>query len=217
MSEAEITLQPERAMDQARATRHPIKKLYFWTLHWAETKWALPALILVAFVESSFFLIPPDVLLMAMVFGKREKWMSYALWCTIGSVAGAVLGWAIGWWFWDATSGFFYNVIPGFTPEKFGKVEVLYQNNAWLAILASAFTPIPYKIFTIASGVMHVSLSILIPASIIGRGARFFLVAGLIRWMGPRVRPFLEKHFDLASLVFLLLAIAGFAAIKFLH
>ncbi len=213
-SPAEVTQSVSTASEQAKATRHPIKKLYFWTLHWAETPHALPALFIISFIESSIFPIPPDVLLMAMVFGRREKWLTYAFWCTVASVLGGVLGWYIGFGFWAVVKDFFFNVIPGFTPEKFGKVEALYQNNAFWAIFAAAFTPIPYKVFTIAAGVCNVAIPILVVASIIGRGARFFLVAGLIRLFGPKVKPFLEKHFDVATILFLVLAVAGFAAIK---
>ncbi len=205
------------AAEQAKLTRHPIKKMYYWTLHWADTPYALPALFMLSFLESSFFPIPPDVLLMAMVFGNSRKWMTYALWCTVASVLGGVLGWYIGWGFWAVLQDFFYNVIPGFTEEKFSKVAELYQGNAFLAIFTAAFTPIPYKVFTIAAGVFSVAIPVLVLASIFGRGMRFFLVAGLIRWGGPWVKPFLEKHFDIATLVFLALAIAGFAAIKLIH
>ncbi|MFQ3577709.1 MAG: VTT domain-containing protein [Verrucomicrobiia bacterium] len=214
---ATLTTEVLSAAEEAKRTRHPIKKLYFWTLHWAETRYALPALFILSFLESSVFPIPPDVLLMAMVFGNRERWMTYAFWCTIGSVMGAVLGWYMGWGFWAVTQDFFYNIIPGFTAEKFAKVEQLYQDNATAAILAAAFTPIPYKVFTVAAGVCHVAIPVLVGASLIGRGARFFLVAGLIRFAGPKIKPFMEKHFDLATILFLLMAIAGFAALKLLH
>ncbi len=218
-SEKEQSVVPETisAAEQARTTRHPIKKLYFWTLHWAETRYALPALFLISFVESSVFPIPPDVLLMAMVFGNRKKWLTYAFWCTVASVLGGVLGWYIGFGFWAVVKDFFYNIVPGFTPDKFEKVAQLYQGNAFFAIFTAAFTPIPYKVFTIAAGVFAVSIPVLVVASVFGRGMRFFLVAGLIRYFGPKVKPFLEKHFDLATLLFLALAVLGFLAIKLLH
>ncbi len=206
---------PEKAMDLARATKNPLRKLYYWTLHWADTKFALPALFLISFAESSFFPIPPDILLMAMCFAAPKKWVSYAFWCTVASVLGGVFGWYIGFGFWGVTQNFFFHVIPGFTPAVFAKVESLYQANAFIAILSAAFTPIPYKVFTIAAGVFQVAIPTLIIASIVGRGARFFLVGGLIRFFGPAVRPFLEKHFELATLVMLALAVLGFVAIKY--
>lgn len=89
------------AMEQARSTKNPLRKLYYWTLHWADTKYALPALCLLSFTESSFFPIPPDILLMAMCFARPQKWMLYAGWCTVSSVLGGVFGWFLGWGFWE--------------------------------------------------------------------------------------------------------------------
>lgn len=216
MREEYVETPPSKAMEMARAAKSPLRKLYFWTLHWADTKHALPALFLISFTESSLFPIPPDILLMAMCFASPRKWFSYALVCTAASVLGGVLGWYIGFGFWGVTKDFFFNVIPGFTPEKFHKVELLYQNNAFLAVFAAAFTPIPYKVFTIAAGVCHVAVPTLVLASILGRGARFYLVAALIRLFGPAVKPFLEKHFEIATFILLIAAAAGFAAIKLL-
>lgn len=202
------------AMRKARETKNPLRKMYFWTLHWADTKFALPALVVLSFLESSFFPVPPDVLLMAMCFANARRWMLYAFWCTVASVAGGVLGWVIGYWFWEATQSFFFQVIPSFTPEVFAKVEKFYQDNAFLAILTAAFTPIPYKVFTVASGVFQVPIPTLIVASLFGRGVRFFAVAALIRLFGPKVKPFLEKHFELATFAVLAVGVLGFIAIK---
>ncbi len=214
----EITLSASHdAMQQAALTRNPLKKLYFWTLHWADTRYALPALFIISFAESSLFPIPPDILLMAMCFANPKKWLSYGLVCTTASVLGGVLGWYIGFGFWGATQDFFYNVIPGFTAEKFAKVELLYQNNAFISIFTAAFTPIPYKVFTIAAGVCHVGIPVLVVASIFGRGLRFFAVALLIRGFGVRIKPFLEKHFEWAVALVTLVGILGFVAVKFLR
>jgi membrane protein YqaA with SNARE-associated domain len=114
------------------------------------------------------------------------------------------------------TQNFFFSVVPGFTPEVFAKVQQLYADNAFLAILTAAFTPIPYKVFTVAAGVFAISIPTLILASIIGRGGRFFLVGGIIRFFGPRAKPFLEKNFEWATVLLLVLFIGGFAAIKYL-
>ena len=203
-------------MEQARATKNPLRKLYFWTLHWADTRYALVALVVLSFTESSFFPIPPDILLMAMCFARPQKWVLYSGWCTVASVAGGIAGWFLGWGFWEITKDFFYSVVPGFTPEVFGKVQHLYADNAFLAILAAAFTPIPYKVFTVAAGVFAISIPTLIIASIIGRGARFFLVGGVIRFFGPKAKPFLERNFEVATLLLLGLFIAGFGAMNYL-
>jgi membrane protein YqaA with SNARE-associated domain len=132
-------------------------------------------------------------------------------------VVGGVLGWWIGLQFWHLTQDLFFRFVPGFTPEVFAKVQQLYLDNAFLAILGAAFTPIPYKVFTIASGVFEVALPILIGASIFGRGARFFMVAGVIRMFGPAIKPHLEKYLEWASVILFLLGLAGFAAIKWMH
>ena len=211
-----IETPPSKAMEMAAATKNPLRKLYFWTLHWADTKYALPALFSIALIESSFFPIPPDILLIAMCFAVPRKWAIYAFWCTTASVLGGILGWAIGWGFWDITKDFFYRIIPGFTPEVFAQVTEFYQGGAFWAILIAAFTPIPYKVFTIASGVFGVNISTLIFASLLGRGMRFFIVAGLICGLGPRVKPFLEKHFEKATLLCILLIVLGFVAIKYI-
>lgn len=208
---------PMDASAAAQATKNPLRKLYYWTLHWADTKYAIPALFVISFAESSFFPIPPDVLLIAMAFAQPKRWVEFAAWCTVASVLGGVLGYYIGLGFWGATKGFFFQIIPGFTEAKFEKVAALYDQNAFLAVLTAAFTPIPYKVFTIAAGVCSVSLVALIVGSVVGRGARFLLVTGLIRGFGPRVKPFLEKHFEVATVLLLLLAVGGFMAIKVLH
>ena len=119
------------AMEHARATKNPLRKLYYWTLHWADTKYALPALCVLSFAESSFFPIPPDILLMAMCFARPQKWILYSAWCTVASVAGGVLGWFLGWGFWEMTKNFFFQIVPGFTPEIFEKVQHLYADNAF--------------------------------------------------------------------------------------
>jgi membrane protein YqaA with SNARE-associated domain len=194
-----------------------IRRLYQWTLSWSERPGGTRALIGLSFIESSFFPIPPDPLLAALCFGQPKKWWKFALWCTIASVAGGVFGWWIGMQFWHLAQDFFFRVIPGFTPEIFAKVRDLYHENAFMAILGAAFTPIPYKVFTIASGVFEVAFGTLVAASVVGRGARFFLVAGVIRAFGPAIKPHLEKYLEVASIVMFLLGIAGFVAIKWMH
>ncbi len=201
-------------MDLAAGTKNPLRKLYYWTLHWADTRYALPALFIVSFAESSFFPIPPDILLMAMCFAAPKRWLTFAFWCTVASVLGGILGWYIGWGLWAGVGEPIVNFYNG--QDVMEKVRVLYDTYGFWGILIAAITPIPYKVFTIASGVFEFSLPILIGASIIGRGFRFFLVAGLIRGFGPRIKPFLEKHFELAMLGGLILGILGVVAIKFI-
>ncbi|NBU68944.1 MAG: DedA family protein [Verrucomicrobia bacterium] len=171
---------------------------------------------LIAFIESSFFPIPPDVLLMALCFAHPKKWAHFAFWCTVGSVAGGVFGWWIGHAFWEALAPWFFTHVPGFTEDTFQKVEGFYRQNAFLFILTAAFTPIPYKVFTVASGVFAVPIATLVSASILGRAGRFFLVAAVIRLGGPSIRPHIEKYLEVAVTLLFLLGVAGFMAIRWL-
>jgi len=206
---------PSEAMQRARASKSPLRKLYFWTLHWADTKYALPALAGLSFVESSFFPIPPDVLLMAICFSSPRKWMLAALVCTVASVLGGVLGYYIGLGLWESVGQPIVRFYQGESVME--SVQGWYTEYGFWGVLIAAITPIPYKIFTIASGVFAFNLWQLILASFLGRGLRFFLVAGLIRYFGPKIRPFLEKHFELSMALMLVVGILGVFAIKWLR
>ncbi|HWQ02915.1 MAG TPA: DedA family protein, partial [Candidatus Nitrosotenuis sp.] len=167
-----------------------------------------------AFTESSFFPIPPDPLLMALSLGKPEKSFRFALLCTIASVLGGVFGYAIGYYLWHLVDQFFFTYVPGFTEANFRFVEGKYRENAFLAIFAAAFTPIPYKVFTIASGVFETGVQVLVAASILGRGLRFFGVAALLRWIGPRAKQFIDRYFNLLTIAFFVLLALGFWVAK---
>src|SRR5512134_2368013 len=139
---------PASAMERARATRNPIRKLYFWTLHWAATPHALPALAILSFAESSFFPVPPDVLLIAMTFAAPTKWARYALWCSVASVAGGIAGYGIGWGLWDTVGKPIVDFYDG--EEVMAQVQTWYEEFGFFGVLVAAITPIPYKVFTIA-------------------------------------------------------------------
>jgi membrane protein YqaA with SNARE-associated domain len=190
-----------------------LRRLYDWTLSWAHKPHGTLALFIIAFLESSFFPIPPDILLIALCVGHPEKAMRKAFVCTAGSVLGGMLGYGIGWGMWGVMHDWFIPTV--FSQANFDKVGLLYQDNAFIAIFTAAFTPIPYKVFTVTAGVFHVNFLTLVFASIIGRGMRFFLIAGLIRIYGAQVRNFIEKHFDRLAWLALILGIAGFAALKY--
>ncbi len=193
-----------------------LKRLYNWTISWADKPQGPWALGILSFTESSFFPIPPDVLLIPLVFGRPKKWWYFALLCTITSVLGGVFGWLIGHLAWSSIGDFFFNYVPGFSREGFEYVSKLYQDNAFMAIFGAALTPIPYKIFTIAAGVFDVSIMDLVVASIAGRGGRFFAVALIIYFVGERARGFIEKYFNALATAFFILLILGFALIKFM-
>ncbi|MBE2280040.1 MAG: DedA family protein [Ignavibacteriaceae bacterium] len=200
-----------------------VRKLYDWVLHWAETPYGAPALLILAFMESSFFPIPPDALLIALVLGARKKAFTFAGLCTFGSVAGALLGYAIGyfvWWTGDnqfsSFALFFFTYIPGFKEAVFWNIKDLFEAYNFWIIFTAGFTPIPYKVFTIAAGAFIINMPLFIIASIVSRGARFFLVSFLIWKFGDTIKAFIDKYFDLLAIAFTVLLIGGFVVIKFL-
>lgn len=200
-----------------------IRKLYDWVLHWADTKYGAVALFILAFAESSFFPIPPDALLIALVLGSQKKAFKFAAICTVASVAGALFGYAIGHFLWwtptnefTGIATFFFNNIPSFTPEAFYKIQSMYEQYDFWIIFTAGFTPIPYKIITISSGAFSINIIMFIVASVISRGARFFLVAFLIWKFGPQIKTFIDKYFNWLAIAFTVLLIGGFVAIKYL-
>ena len=152
-----------------------LKRLYDWVLQWANTRYGTPALALVSFLEASVFPIPPDPLLMALCLGKPRRSMWYAAICSIASILGAVFGYLIGWGLWELVDNFFLTYV--FSQNAFLYVSGRYEENAFIAILGAAITPIPFKVFTVTAGVFKLNLIILILASVIGRSARFFTEA----------------------------------------
>ena len=190
-----------------------IRKLYDWVLHWAETPYGIPALFILAFAEASFFPVPPDVLLIALAVAIPKKSFKMALYCTTASVLGAILGYAIGMFFFDAVGNRiidFYGI-----HEQFEYVAQKYTDNAFAAITIAGFTFIPFKVFTIAAGVFHVNIFVLVFASILSRGARFFLLAALIYHFGPTIKAFIDTYFALFAIGFVLLLGLGFAIVKY--
>ena len=200
-----------------------LRKLYDWVLHWAETPYGSAALFLLAFAESSFFPIPPDALLIALVLGSSKKAFRFASICLAGSVSGAILGYAIGHYLWWTPSNeftnialFFFNNVPGFTETAFFDIQKLYNEYDFWIIFTAGFTPLPYKVITISSGAFNINVVMFLVASIISRGARFFLVSYLIWKFGHSIKAFIDKYFNWVAIAFTVLLIGGFAAIKFL-
>ncbi|RMI15401.1 MAG: DedA family protein [Calditrichaeota bacterium] len=200
-----------------------IRQLYDWVLHWAETPYGPAALFLLAFAEASFFPIPPDPLLIALVLGARQKAFRFALNCSAASVLGALLGYAIGHFAWWTPSGeftglahFFFDNVPGFSQERFYLVQQLYDEwNFWI-VFTAGFTPLPYKVFTISGGAFAINLPLFLLASVVSRSARFFLVAGLIWKFGPGIQAFIDRYFNWLAIGFTVLLIGGFVVVKYL-
>ena len=184
-------------------------------LGWADTPYGAPALVLIAFAESSFFPIPPDVLLIALCLGSREKWLRFALLCSAASIAGGMVGYAIGWGLWSAVDTYFFAYVPGFSTEQFSFVQELYESyNFWIVFVA-AFTPIPYKVITVTAGVFGINFFLFLIATILGRSARFFLVSALLYKFGEPVRDFIDRRFNLVTIVFTILLVGGFYMLRF--
>lgn len=191
-----------------------VRRFYDWVLHWASTPYAVPALFLLAFLESSFFPIPPDVLLIALAIGKPARSFYFALVSSVGSVLGGILGYLIGLFVWGLANRFFFDYVPGFTPEHFNHVQNLFsQYNFWVVFVAG-FTPIPYKIFTIGAGVFQVNFPLFLAASAVSRSLRFFLVGGLIFYFGQPIKGFIDKYLNLLTWLFAILLVGGFFLLK---
>ena len=198
------------------------RKLYNWVLSWSETKYGLVVLFILAFAESVFFPLPPDILLIALALGASAKAFKYAFVCTLGSVLGAFLGYAIGNYAWLTTGGefsafanFFFSNIPGFSVELYQSIKKLFVDWDFWIIFTAGFTPIPYKVFTITAGAFNINLVMFALASIVSRGARFFLIAWLIWKFGPSIKVFIEKYFNLLAFGFTFLLVGGFVLIKY--
>ena len=191
-----------------------LRRLYDWVLHWAATPYGTWALFLLSFAESSFFPIPPDVLLIALCVARPERSFKYALVCAVGSVLGGCLGYLIGWQFM-ASLGSRIVAFYGLS-DKVAYIETLYNTyDAW-AVGIAGFTPIPYKVFTIAAGMFKINFTVFVLASMASRSARFFLVGGLIYLFGPRIQHFIDRYFDLLAVTFTVLLVGSFILIKYL-
>ena len=189
-----------------------VRKIYDAVFHLSKNNGAVYWLFAISFIESSFFPIPPDVMLIPMILAAPKKAWQLAGIATAGSVIGAYLGYIIGVYFFQLIAEPLLNFY-GYL-EKFNSFKDLYNEyGAWI-VLGAGITPFPYKIITIASGVVHMNIFIFTFASIIARGMRFFLVAWLLKTYGEKMREFIEKNLGWLSVVFLLLLIGGFAIIK---
>ena len=196
-----------------------IKKLYDWILSWADSRWGWLALLFIALFEASWFPLPPDVLLIALCLGATTRSFRFATLCLIGSVTGAALGYGIGHFAWiipdgdpTALANLFYEYV--FSIESFNNVGALYDRfNFWI-VFTAGFTPLPFKLFTIAGGMFDINFVMFIIASIVSRGLRFFLIAGLIWKFGAPIKTFINKYFNMLATLFVFMLI-GFTALGF--
>ncbi len=190
------------------------KKMYQWMVDSAAKKNALWILAAISFIESSFFPIPPDIMLIPMVIAARDKAWRIAFIATIASVIGGYFGYAIGFWGYDLIARpllEFYGYIDKFEIFK----EYYNEYGAWI-VFAAGTTPFPYKVITIASGALSLNLLVFGLASIIARGLRFFIIAGLLYYFGPSIKNYIEKHFGMLSILFFILLVGGFILLKYI-
>ncbi len=192
---------------------YQLRRLYDWVMTWSEHRHSVKALAVFGASEAVFFPIPADVLLIAMGAARPKKSLWYATVLTFWSVTGGLLGYAIGWGFWVATQDFFFAYV--FSEELFQYVVTLFQDNAFWAIFTAGFTPIPYKVFTIAAGVGNLLIPTFILASFLSRGLRFFAIGLLLYYFGESIRVFIERYFNWLAIVFTVLVISGFYFLKY--
>ncbi|HJQ58336.1 MAG TPA: YqaA family protein [Vineibacter sp.] len=190
------------------------RRLYDWVIALAGHRHAMPAMGAVSFMESSFFPIPPDVMLVPMVLANRAKAFRIALVCTVTSVLGGLLGYAIGYYLFETVGAWVVRVYA-LESARDSFVAGFERYGTWI-ILIKGLTPIPYKLVTIASGAAQFDLFTFIWASILTRGARFFLIAALLWKFGEPVRAFIEKHLTILTWLFLVALVGGFVAFRYL-
>jgi len=192
----------------------PLRKLYDWVLSWAHHRHAPLALFLLAFAESSFFPVPPDVLLIALALGIPLRAFRFAIITTVGSVLGGLAGYAIGHGFMNSVGQWVLDVYH--LHAQFEKIRLWYLEYDVWAVAVAGFTPIPYKIFTIAAGAFDMDIWRFALASLISRGARFFLLAWLIHHYGAGIKNFIDRYFNWLTLLFLVLLVGFFALLALL-
>lgn len=189
---------------------HCLRRLYNWVLSWAETPYGAPALFFLALAESSFFPIPPDVLLLALALSAPAGAFRFALLASLGSVIGGVCGYGIGMGFWETLGGYFFQYVPGFTEEGFLRVQELFARYDFWVVFTAGFTPIPYKVITIGAGVFDINFPVFVLASVLSRSLRFYLLAIMIFLYGAIIRAFIEKYFNYLTLAFMVMLVGGF-------
>jgi len=208
-----------------------LRTLYDWVLSLGETPYGVPALFLLALAEASFFPIPPDALLIALCMGAYKRWKKFALVCSLGSIVGGMLGYLIGHYAFNLVGEKLLSIsasLSGTDPKQllgqaqywFNEKEVWGLKVGSWAVGIAGFTPIPYKVFTIAAGFFKMDFIPFVIASAISRSLRFFVVAGLIgifyKKYGIRIKDFIDRYFNLLAITFVILLILGFISIRFL-
>lgn len=202
-------------MNPLQPLTRPLRRLYDWMLGLADKPGAERALAAISFAESSFFPIPPDPLLLAMGAGAPRRALRFALVTTVASVLGALLGYAIGAFLMDTVGAWLLDL---YDPDRqvWAKVAEWYDANGFFGLLVAAITPIPFKVFTIASGAFEFGMAQFVLACVVGRGLRFGAEGVILRVWGRPVVAWVDRWFDLVAVLFTLLLVGGFVALKYL-
>jgi len=194
--------------------RGAVKRLYDRCMAWIAGPYGVWVLFAIAFVESSFFPIPPDVFLIAMCIAAPTRAFKYAAVCAVGSAAGGAFGYGLGLWFMDSLG---QQIIAWYgLDEKYHQVQDLYRAYDIWAVGAAGFTPLPYKLFTITAGAFQLNFPTFLTVSLVSRAARFFIVAAFIWKFGEPVQRYIDKYFNILSIVFMVLLVGGFLLVKVL-
>ncbi|MBW2471537.1 MAG: DedA family protein [Deltaproteobacteria bacterium] len=189
-----------------------VRQIYDKCLLWVQSPYGVWALFFIAVAESSFFPIPPDVFLMVLCIAVPPKSFRYAAICAVGSVLGGMLGYGLGLGFMDTVG---VKILEWYgLHDKYEVVQNLYRQYDALAVGAAGFTPLPYKLFTITAGAFKINFVTFTLVSIVSRSARFFLVAAFIYKFGAPVRHFIERYFNLLTIIFFILLIGGFLVVR---
>ena len=200
------------AQPEGMALFRPFRRLYKWVLSWADSPYGLLALAVLGFCEAIFFPVPPDALLIALCLGARKKSWMFALVCTLASVVGALGGYFVGYAFFEVAAQPILELY-GKTAE-FESLSTEFRKVGDVGVFVAAVTPMPFKLVTVTSGAVGISLVPFVVACFLGRGIRFFLVAGLIAWRGESMAQFIEKYFEALMVLFIVLLIGGIFALK---
>jgi len=185
-----------------------LRRCYHWTLGWADHPQAHWALFVIAMVEASCFPIPPDLLLIALALGRPERGLHFAFLATAGSLVGAAMGYAIGMFLFTSVAQpllEWYGAMG-----QFQQMQQLFAQYGFLLVLVAGFSPIPFKVITIAAGAFGLDIVPFLLATLVSRGARFYLEGSLLRWGGDRVRLLVERYFEWITVAVTLLVVSGF-------
>lgn len=200
------------SMEHTEKKVNLLRRVYDVCMKWLTTPYGMWVLFAIAFVESSFFPIPPDVFLIALCIALPLKSFRYAAICTVGSVLGGAFGYGLGFWFMDSLGQSIMELYH--LADKYELVRELYQEYDVWAVGTAGFTPIPYKLFTISAGVFQLDFPSFMLVSLVSRAGRFFLVAALIWKFGAPIKSFIEKYFNILSIIFMVLLVGGFFLLK---